>query len=318
MTHFAHISPTAYLDTFCRDQTHHLLLAHLLEKDQAYREWYQNKRITHPYDVYIMDNSAFELYKEGRPMFDSFKLIDLAKTVRANYVVMSDYPGRPCIETIAKAQILAPILKDNGFKTFFCPQSQVGDLDDLVYGYKWALDNQDKIDYVAFSILNVPNGYGVEKNNRLQRFLARWSFFLKLHELGIMQQLESSDIKVHMLGMVDGPQELALIFNTFTVDMIDTWDSSAAVWAGLNNIRFDQSPTGLVNGKFELAVDFDHKTADSNQIRLADYNIAFIESIIKNVQLYDNQLKKEWVKHLLPQMTISCEGINGRFKVERD
>jgi hypothetical protein len=30
------------------------------------------------------------------------------------------------------------------------------------------------------------------------------------------------------------------------------------VWAGINGIEFDHSPTGLMNGKFESEVDFEH------------------------------------------------------------
>jgi hypothetical protein len=46
-------------------------------------------------------------------------------------------------------------------------------------------------------------------------------------------------------------------------DCIDTWDSSAAVWYGLNGIKFDNSPTGSYNGKFEKEVDFSFNFEDN-------------------------------------------------------
>ena len=46
-------------------------------------------------------------------------------------------------------------------------------------------------------------------------------------------------------------------------DCIDTWDSSAAVWYGLNGIEFDNSPTGSRNGKFEKEVDFSFNVEDN-------------------------------------------------------
>ena len=60
---------------------------------------------------------------------------------------------------------------------------------------------------------------------------------------------------------------------------IDTWDSSAAIWAGLNGIRFDNTPTGLLSGKFEKEVDFDFETNDNNLISLAKENMEYIDKL---------------------------------------
>ena len=62
--------------------------------------------------------------------------------------------------------------------------------------------------------------------------------------------------RFHCLGMVDGPNEIRLL-KQFQ-DYIFSWDSSAAVWAGIHGIRFDKSPTGLMNGKFEKEVEFNY------------------------------------------------------------
>ncbi len=62
--------------------------------------------------------------------------------------------------------------------------------------------------------------------------------------------------------MVDGPNEIALLKDY--ARYIYSWDSSSAVWAGLNGLSYDNSPTGLEKGKFELEVDFDSKFSDTN------------------------------------------------------
>ena len=81
--------------------------------------------------------------------------------------------------------------------------------------------------------------------------------------------------KVHFLGLADGPNEL-MYMNPFE-EYIDTWDSSSAVWAGLNGIAYDKSPTGLLDGKFELEVDFDFETTDNEKIELAKSNMEWID-----------------------------------------
>ena len=37
---FCHITPTAYLDIFATGRKCHLLLAHLVNEDEKYRQWY--------------------------------------------------------------------------------------------------------------------------------------------------------------------------------------------------------------------------------------------------------------------------------------
>ena len=75
--------------------------------------------------------------------------------------------------------------------------------------------------------------------------------------------------------MVDGPNEIDLI-KKLNVP-VSTWDSSAAIWAGLNQIGFDYSPTGLVNGKFEKEVDF---LSDLPWNDLCNQNIQYIDELM--------------------------------------
>ena len=287
---FCHICPTPELDLVSKYDTH-LVLAHLLEEDPAYRKFYQDLGAHHDVTL-IMDNSAFEMFKRGEPMYPTDKLIDLATPIKADYVVMSDYPGEPGSKTIKAAEKMIPELKKNKLGTFFCPQSQTGDIEDLMAGYAWGFSHPD-IDYIAVSILNVPIAFGVESGNKLQRFTARWKWMQMMKDRGFFAcyavqqemkqywQLSGKDVppkKIHFLGMVDGPNEVELVREYH--DIITTWDSSAAIWAGMNSIKFDSSPTGLIDGKFEKEVNFNTCIDEGSGRENAIYNMNFIDEMV--------------------------------------
>ena len=265
---FCHISPTKYLDLYTKDNGAHLLLAHLVEEDPEYRDYYANLKDG---KYKIMDNSAFEMFKLGRPMYESSKLIEMGKACGADCIVLSDYPKEPASKTIEAAKDLAPKFKAAGFDTFFVPQSEFGDMLDYINAYEWALNNED-IDLIGVSILGAPIACGVNESTfedgkrddayKMQRYLSRLEVFRQLERRNL---LNSRAIKrFHCLGMVDGPKEIDLLREY--QPYIFSWDSSAAVWAGINGIRFDHSPTGLRHGKFEKEVDFgyngDHSRSD--------------------------------------------------------
>lgn len=273
MTDFCHITPTKYLDLFAGNRTHHLVLAHLVEEDPTYAAWYAELASEHETTV-IMDNSAFEMFKQGRPMYPSEKLMEMGDKVKADYIVMSDYPGEPARKTIESAMKLGPEFHDAGFGTFFVPQAEVGNVEAVIDSFEWAAQAEE-VDYIGVSILTAPNMFGVEKGNNLQRFLSRWKLMQLLEQRGVLARIKRAQKKVHFLGMVDGPNEIALVSDW--LHYIDTWDSSAAVWAGLCDIEFDQSPTGLINGKNEIEVDFQHNDATVDQLLSAVRNINYIE-----------------------------------------
>ena len=279
MTDFCHIAPIPHLEIVKGAKTH-LLLAHLVESSPQYVDFYLKEK--EQGSIIILDNSAFEMYKQKKPMYDINKLISMAEKVKADYVVMSDYPNEFSTKTINAAKELAPQLRDKGFGTFFCPQSKIGDIDDLHECFDWAAQS-DLVDYIGMSILAIPNAYGVEKNNKLQRFVSRFMFMQELHTAGTLDIMKSNGQKIHMLGMLDGPGEIRLM--TPFRKYIDTWDSSAAIWLGLHaGAHFDRSPTGLLNGKYEEEVDFSYE--NRGNVLTAVIN----KSIINNyISMYLNE-----------------------------
>lgn len=213
-------------------------------------------------------------------MYDSDKLIEMGEKVDADYIALSDYPDEHSSKTIMAAKELAPKVKDAGFGTFFIPQSKIGDLEDLKACFVWA-KHSDLIDYIGLSILAIPNAYGVEKDNKLQRFVSRFMFMEELEKINYFPTYK----KMHVLGMVDGPNEIKMLSNWFQTDDLHTWDSSAAVWAGLNNITFDDSPTALLNGKFEKEVDFSTEWKDPKRVAKAHENMNYIDGLFYDYQV---------------------------------
>ena len=274
MIHFAHICPTAYLTTYSSYNSAHLILAHLVEEDEQYRNFYKNLNDSAPK---IMDNSAFEMWKQNKPMYPADKLLDMGKACNAQYIVMSDYPGEPWEKTRDAAIELIPKFKDAGFKTFYVPQGPIGDIDSLLDSIEWGIDNED-IDLIGISILSCPNAFGVERDNKLQRFLSRYEVFRHLKKR--RPPCDKTYKRFHCLGMVDGPMEVDLLSNY--KHYIFSWDSSAAIWAGINDITFDQSPTGLIDGKFEKEVDFSfNNKLTYQQETCIIYNIDYISKLVK-------------------------------------
>ena len=283
MTEFCHIAPTECLD-LVEGYKAHLTLAHLIDTSDEYTTFYKRMK-SNKKAMIIMDNSAFEMYKQGKPMLTPIKVLEMAQLVKADYVVMSDYPAEHSSKTIQAAINLAPLFKNKGFGTFFCPQSKVGDKEDLISAFDWA-STSNHVDYIGVSILAIPNAYNVEKDNKLQRFVARYMFMQELKERGILDRIRDNGKKIHFLGMVDGPNEIKLMapFKQY----IDTWDSSAGVWFGLNGGKFDGSPTGIYDGKFEKEVDFDLKQSDISidNYNLAKYNMDYIDTLVQRYLNY--------------------------------
>lgn len=270
MIKFCHIAPTPHLDDFCSKNDAHLILAHLVESDDHYSFWYKQRK-----EFKILDNSAFEMYKQGRPMYDSDKLIAMGNKVKADVIVMSDYPNEPASKTIDAAERLGPLFHSKGFQTFFVPQSKIGDMADYLNAWRYAAVSPN-VDFIGNSILGAPNAFGnIERDNKLQRFMSRWQLMNILKSEGILDLMKSNGKKIHFLGMVDGPNEIDLVreFHPY----IFSWDSSSAIWHGLLGISYDNSPTGLLHGKNETEVDFDFQTTDERLIALANNNRQIIQ-----------------------------------------
>jgi len=280
---FCHIAPVKYLQ-FVKNRPIHLTLAHLVESSPEYVRWYVKEKRANNNMINIMDNSAFEMYKQGKDMYPTEKLIEMGHRIQADYIAMSDYPNEPSDRTKQAAADVAFDIHQAGFGTFFIPQSKIRDIEDLIECFFWGLAHYHLIDYIGFSILAIPNAFGVEKGNKLQRMLSRWKFLSILEDRGFFEAwldlLPKHRPKLHLLGMTDGPNEIQLLSRW--LHYFSSWDSSAAIWCGCNGIEFDNSPTGLVHGKYEVEVDFewDHDSRTLNDSVVYN-NIKHIDNLVQ-------------------------------------
>jgi len=104
----------------------HLVLAHLVDTDEEYADFYASRD-----EFKIMDNGAFELGES----YDPAKLIELGNKCEADAIVLPDYPFQPASKTVGASSVLIDPVKDAGFKTMFVPQSETGDIEDWIRGY---------------------------------------------------------------------------------------------------------------------------------------------------------------------------------------
>lgn len=280
---FCHITPTKYLETFAPYSRSHLILAHLVEQDEDYAQFYRKEAVGYK----IMDNSAFEMFKRGEPMYDSSKIHDMAEMCGADCVVMTDHPGMNWMRTVEEAEIF--LARKRGiYDTFFVPQSEHGDMEGLMNSIQWALNNEE-IAVIGMSILACPIACGVvEKSHenaktskrseafRMQRYLSRLTVFEEMERRGMLESNRALK-RFHCLGMTEGPNEIKLL-RKYHKNIV-SWDSSAAVWCGLHSIAFDNSPTGLVDGKYEKEVDFEFKKADNATISISINNMNYINNL---------------------------------------
>lgn len=256
MIKFAHISPYLYMELAHKHSEVNLVLAHLIGDNEYTRFYAQSPKPT------IMDNSAFELGAS----FEPEKLLELGKMVKADYIVLPDYPGQDSQKTIDAAKKYIPIFKEAGFKCFYAPQASKGDLDGLLRSWEWAANNPN-IDLIGHSILAAPLAY-----NNTVKVGARYEILKLLEEQEWSSKLKK---RIHMLGMLDTVREIHLCqpFEKF----IYSWDSSAAAWAGCNlEDVYDRST------KFDLPVDFDFHAPT-----------LFTEGVVQDNFDYINYLCKE-------------------------
>ena len=238
---FCIIAPTPYLQQYAIQSKTHLVLAHLVDSDNTYAEFY--KKCSSGGDRIIMDNSAYELLESYTPE----KLIDLGKKCGADALVLPDYPFQPASVTIDAAKKWIPLFKENGFLTFFVPQSPRGKLDDWIASYQWA-SNNDTIDIIGMSILGVP---GALPN--IPPAYAR----VVMTQLLIDRKIFNKDKYHHYLGLNSGPGlEIPALLK---MGALDSCDSSGPVWAALMGHEYSENTDSLQTvSKVKAHVQFDY------------------------------------------------------------
>lgn len=268
MPSFCYITPTSYLDFTTASQTH-LVLAHLIDHDQVYSDFY--KRLSDQGHFIMMDNSAYELKEPYSPE----RLIELGNKCGAHAIVLPDYPFKPAQVTIDAAKQFIPAFKAAGFKTFFVPQSAKGDQEDWINAYRWAAD-QDDIDIIGMSILGIPNAI-----DKIDPSYARVVMTQILIDRGLFNHSKHH----HYLGLNAGP---ALeIPSLLRMNVINTIDSSGPVFSAiLGHAYTAEADSFLQIKKPKLPVDFAMPmTKDKATIERIKHNIAMTQALFTNTEV---------------------------------
>lgn len=250
---FCIITPTAYLKKYASQSLMHLVLAHLVDTDEEYANFYAGSA-----EYKIMDNGAFELGESYSPD----KLIELGNKCKANAIVLPDYPFERAQKTVDAASRLIPEVKAAGFATMFVPQSQTGDWQDWCDAYSWGSYNSD-IDIIGMSILGIPNALP-----HIPKAYAR------VVATALLQQNNNFNFNKyhHYLGLNAGPAlELPALIK---MNALDSCDSSNPVWCGINGIRYDVTTDSYMPKakKFLREVDFNEHMSNKPHIHEAIQN----------------------------------------------
>ena len=262
---FRYIAPIKLLDQATVSNTH-LVLAHLVDQSDEYALFYKNLSKQNHYIT--MDCSSYELKEPYAPD----KLLSLAEKCGADTIVLPDYPFEHSVVTITAANKCIPIFKDAGFKTFFVPQSKVGDLTDWINAYEWAANHPD-IDVIGMSILGIPNALPT-----IDPSFSRVVMTSILLDRGIF----GNDKLHHYLGLNGGPA--TEIPSLLRMNVLDTIDSSGPIWSACLGHEYSKNTDSLLQiKKPKMPVDFYiQRPKDQATLNRIKHNIALTEELFKD------------------------------------
>lgn len=267
---FCVIAPTSHLDTCATRTNRHLVLAHLVDRDEKYREFYNHR--SQLGDYIMMDCSAYELHEPYSPD----KLLRLAGQCGAHAIVLPDYPFQHSSKTIQAAEQYAPLFKAAGYHNFFVPQSARGDLDDWLYAYDYAAGN-DNIEIIGMSILGIPNALPAIDPAYARVVMTsllkdRGQFATKYH---------------HYLGLNAGPG--LEIPSLLRMNALNSIDSSGPVWSAILGHSYTSEADSLqMVKKLKMVVDFDYPpTKDKATLARIQHNIDLTLGLFTNTEVAD-------------------------------
>jgi len=234
--HFAHIAPTKHILHAAAHSGVHMALHHLTV-DKAYTDKFI--QVSREGGYVYLDNSEFEM---GKPC-SLAELIEAGHKIEASCLIL---PDGVMTEEACK------VVRANGFDVMVIPAGPNMEEDFLD-----AL-HRDDINMVGLSYSKTSQHLGRHRHSATSRY-----DFLT----GLGTVLPNK--KIHMLGAVV-PGEIALM-RPFR-DAIFSWDTSLAVWAGLNGVDIR-----LMTHKNADSVDFNSKKAWNY---LCDINFRYIDTLL--------------------------------------
>ena len=258
------ITPTNYLENIATESKYHLVLAHMVERDSTYREFYKN-RSKHG-DYITLDNSSYEM---GDDVYTPDQLIELAHMVGAKEVMAPEQfqDGQVTISKVeefvkkfykkSKLSVFATIHGKDFVDAYLC----------FVKCMELGVDTIGLSCRLDFQIFEQP--YNKEDEGTYRRTQTRMNFLRQIYN-----RTKSTGVQFHMLGL-NHPYEF---FFYKGLEKIRSHDSSAYFLAGcLGKQIWDSSYT-----KPTIGLDFDMKgELTMDQLHLIDRGIEYVREIVQ-------------------------------------
>ena len=246
------ICPTRYLNDFALKSSYHLVLAHLVQQDEYYCEFYKRRALAG--DFITLDNSSYEL---GDDVFTPKQLIDLALKVGAREVMAPEHFGDGTKTFEKVAAFSEEFHQHDAAKDLNIAITIHGRTEREILSCFARCSHIAGVRTIGLSCrLDFPMATrSVISNSTLRRSLCRIQIF---NQIRVEVELDEDPMCVHLLGM-NHPSELMYYKGC---GIVRSHDSSAAFVLGYNNFDLDFGP-GYT--KVSQKLDFDLKTVLSRK-----------------------------------------------------
>ena len=269
------ISPTPYIKTLGVQSDFNLVLSHLL--DRHYSNDYE-RAIMDTELSSIIDNGLFE---NGRPegidevitkglriqathFFAPDYLYDQEQTLRALNDTIHVWRQRRADKHIKIAVVVQGKTEEEWFEMYD------------------KLQEMNDVDLIGLSILSIPRCFGSwnsKSHSKNETYIHKDSEITSSRIKLLKKLLERGNNKknCHLLGLGDSYEDV--IFAAKNCPFVVSNDTSSPIWNGFQNKAILEDGS-IFEGKTEVKVDFNYDQANKGQIKLAQYNIKKIKSLI--------------------------------------
>jgi len=241
---FGYIAPFAYLHKVPKDESFHLILAHLLGS-KKYVNYYNKRREMG--DYILLDNSAFEF---KRPI-EADEMLSMIKQsgINANCLVAPDYPFQPGIKTIKSAEKFVKQLRDKGldYDVMAVPQSEKGDWKGWLDCYR-ELTQIDGITHIGMSCLGTVNAF---------QSVTQTTDVMVNRLLASITLLQKDYIDVNIWHHYLGAGNINEIIIQRELGIINSMDTSSPIWCGVNELCYGDDFVGFNKNQEKIPVNFE-------------------------------------------------------------
>ncbi len=273
MIKLSFISPTKYIRTLGAQSDFTLALSHLIDRHESNE--YERAILDIGLPI-VLDNGLFENHSpEG---IDS--VLDKALRIKATHFFAPDYLY-DAEKTLRGVENAIYIIKQRGVVNQIKIAAVVqGETEEEYLSQYDKFQEIEEIDLIGLSILSIPRCFGEQKTTRKESYKHKdneiTSSRIKL--LKILLERGRNNKKVHLLGLGNSYEEV--IFANKNCSFVISQDTSSPIWNGFQGKKILDDGS-IEGGKTDVKVDFNYNQASKEQIKLAQYNINKIKSLIK-------------------------------------